>query len=99
MLKNWRRRKNNHINGEKNPSDGKFYAILHKFCHRLKKIHKFRINLSIVSKKFMNLMNFAIDGKKHAIWEKREMGVKWVKWGSGILCTSPMGKFQIPNPN
>jgi hypothetical protein len=21
-----------------------------------------------------------------------------VKWGSGILCTSPMGKFQIPNP-
>jgi hypothetical protein len=58
MLKKLHRRKNNPIDGEKNPSGGKFYAILHKFCHRLKKIHEFRINLSIVSRKFVNLAEF-----------------------------------------
>jgi hypothetical protein len=42
MLKNWHRRKNNPIDGQKNSSNGKFYAILHKFCQRLKKIHEFR---------------------------------------------------------
>jgi hypothetical protein len=64
MQKNSHRRKNNPIDGEKNPSHGKFYAILHKFCQRLKKIHEFRINLSIVSKKFMNLDEF------YHRWEK-----------------------------
>jgi hypothetical protein len=53
MPKNSHRRKNNPIDGEKNPSFGEIQAILHKFCHRLKKIHEIRINLSIIAKKFL----------------------------------------------
>jgi len=81
------------MDGEKYPSDGKFYAILHKFCQRLKKINEFRINLSILSNKFMNLDEFCHRWKKTCNFGK--LGVRYFMhisvnvdedgMGSGIL--------------